>query len=98
MQFFNNLSENSICPFTVGRRNWLYSDFPKGAEASAMVYTIVETTKAYNLYAYKYLMFLSVHMPQPLVTGDKMAALVPWNENAQERCAGSLQSLLLECC
>ena len=34
--FSNNLSENSIRPFTVGRRNWLFSDTPKGADASSL--------------------------------------------------------------
>ena len=43
--FSNNLSENSIRPFTVGLRNWLLSDTPKGADASSMVYTIVEMAK-----------------------------------------------------
>ena len=51
--FLNNLSENAIRPFTVGRRNWLFSDSPKGADASAMVYTMVEKGKAHNLNIYK---------------------------------------------
>lgn len=52
--FSNNLSENAIRPFTVGRRNWLFSDTPKGADASAMVYTMVEMAKTHNLNIYKY--------------------------------------------
>ena len=40
---FNNAAENSIRPFTVGRKNWLFADTPKGATASASVYSIVET-------------------------------------------------------
>ena len=42
----NNLSENAIRPFTVGRKNWLFSASPKGATASAIVYTMVEMAKA----------------------------------------------------
>ena len=45
----NNLSENAIRPFTVGRRNWLFSASPKGATASAIVYTMVEMAKANDL-------------------------------------------------
>lgn len=42
----NNLSENAIRPFTIGRKNWLFSASPKGATASAIVYTMVEMAKA----------------------------------------------------
>ena len=38
----NNLAENTIRPFVVGRKNWLFCDTPKGAESSAIVYTVVE--------------------------------------------------------
>lgn len=55
--FSNNPSENSIRPFTLGRKNWLFSNTPKGAEASAIVYTIVEMAKAYSLNVYKYSYF-----------------------------------------
>ena len=45
----NNLAENSIRPFTIGRKNWLFSGSPKGAEASAGIYTMIETAKANGL-------------------------------------------------
>ncbi len=41
----NNLAENSIRPFTIGRKNWLFSGSPKGASASAVVYSIIESAK-----------------------------------------------------
>ncbi len=41
----SNRAENQICPFTVGRKNWLFSDTPAGAKASAVIYSIVETAK-----------------------------------------------------
>lgn len=56
--FSNNLRENAIRPFTVGRKNWLFSNTPKGAEASVMVYTMVEMAKPHNLNIYKYLNYL----------------------------------------
>ena len=39
----NNLAENAIRPFTLGRKNWLFCDTPKGADASAVVYSLVES-------------------------------------------------------
>lgn len=47
--FSNNLSENAIRPFTLGRKNWLFSKSQDGAEASATVYSIVEMAKAHEL-------------------------------------------------
>lgn len=42
----NNRAENAIRPFVVGRKNWLFSDTQNGAEASAIIYSLVETAKA----------------------------------------------------
>ena len=42
----NNIAENAIRPFVVGRKNWLFCDTVKGAEASAIIYSLVETAKA----------------------------------------------------
>lgn len=55
--FTNNLSENAICPFAVGRKNWLFSSSVDGANASAVVYTMVEMVKAHGLNVYGYLKF-----------------------------------------
>ena len=49
IELSNNRAENKIRPFIVGRKNWLFSDTSKGAKASAVVYSIVETAKANNL-------------------------------------------------
>ena len=48
--FTNNLSENAIRPFAVGRKNWLFSSSVDGANASAVVYTMVEMAKAHAEY------------------------------------------------
>ena len=60
----NNLSENSIRPFTIGRKNWLYSGSPKGAEASAGIYTLIETAKANGLNPWKYINSFSSIFPE----------------------------------
>ena len=58
MDISNNLAENAIRPFVVGRKNWLFCDTPKGAESSAIVYTMVETAKANGLEPFDYLSLL----------------------------------------
>lgn len=52
--FTNNLSENKIRPFAVGRKNWLFNDSAAGANASGVVYTMVEMAKAHDLNIYGY--------------------------------------------
>ena len=42
----NNRDENAICPFVVGRKNWLFSDTVHGAESSTIIYSLIETAKA----------------------------------------------------
>ena len=88
--FSNNLSENSIRPFTLGRKNWLFSDTPKGAEASATVYTMVEMAKAHNLNIYKYLNYLLQKLPCTKMTDTALAKLAPWDQNVIANCSGAM--------
>ena len=50
-----NLAENAIRPFCVERRNWLFAGTPEGAQASATIYSLIESAKANQLELYKYL-------------------------------------------
>lgn len=81
----NNLSENAIRPFTVGRKNWLFSDSVKGAEGSAIVYTITEMARLHGLNTYMYLKFLLDQRPNKDMTDEQFEAISPWNENVKER-------------
>lgn len=59
----NNLTENAIRPFVVGRKNWLFSGCPRGAAASASLYSLIETAKANGLNPYFYLRHLFEQLP-----------------------------------
>jgi transposase len=59
----NNLAENAIRPFVVGRKNWLFSGHPRGAAASASLYSLIETAKANGLNPYFYLRYLFEQLP-----------------------------------
>ncbi len=84
----NNAAENAIRPFTVGRKNWLFSDTPKGASASAAVYSIVETAKANGLEIYTYLEYLLLYMPDSDWQNhpENLDDLVPWSDAVQAEC------------
>lgn len=81
--FSNNLSENCIRPFVVGRKGWLFCDTPAGAQASAMAYTMVEMAKANKVNVYHYLTFLFEHQPSDQMTDEELEQLAPWNETVK---------------
>ena len=87
----NNLSENCIRPVTVGRKNWLFSDTPDGANANALYLTIVEMAKAYNLNLYEYLKYLLGNRPNKNMSDDELAKLAPWSEEVQEKCSKQME-------
>ncbi|UNC91290.1 IS66 family transposase [Candidatus Contubernalis alkaliaceticus] len=84
----NNLAENSIRPFTIGRKNWLFSGSPKGAAASAAVYSIIESAKANDLNPYKYLYFIFSELPgvQFGQHPEFLEDYLPWSQDVQENC------------
>lgn len=84
----NNAAENAIRPFTVGRKNWLFADTPKGASASAAVYSIIETAKANGLNVYTYLEYLLLYMPDTDWRNcpEELDMLMPWSEDVQAEC------------
>ena len=59
----NNAAENAIRPFAIGRKNWLFAGSPSGANASAALYSLVESAKANELEPYRYLRFLFERLP-----------------------------------
>jgi transposase len=71
----NNLVENMIRPFVVGRKNWLFSVAPLGAHASAALYTVIENAKANGLEPYHYMRHLFEHLPLARSRADLMALL-----------------------
>lgn len=73
----NNPCENAIRPFVVGRRNWLFSDTVGGANASANLYSLIETAKANGIDTYQYLVALFKRLPHAR-TADDYEALLPW--------------------
>jgi len=81
--FSNNLSENAIRPFVVGRKGWLFSDTPAGADASAISYTMVEMAKANGINVFHYLKFLFEKQPNSQMSDDELELLAPWNKTVK---------------
>lgn len=73
----NNEAERGIRPFTIGRNNWVISGGPRGAGASADLYSMIETIKLNGLEPYFALRYILTKLPE--TPPDRLAALLPWN-------------------
>ena len=75
-----NQVENAIRPFVVSRKGWLFSDTPDGAEATAVIYSLMETARANNLRLEDYIQHLLTVLPERLVSdsGTYVDDLLPW--------------------
>lgn len=84
----NNIAENSIRPFTIGRKNWTFCGSPAGANASACVYSLVETAKANGLNPYKYLEYILSRLPGSDLKGNPniLDLMMPWHDLIQRTC------------
>ena len=78
----NNAAENSIRPFVIGRKNWLFSASVNGAKSSANIYSLIETAKANKLEPYQYLRHIFSELTKA-TTEDQIEALLPWNVDLQ---------------
>ena len=90
----NNLAENAIRPFAVGRKNWLFCDTVKGAESSAIVYTMVETAKANGLDPYEYLLYALSVLPYygKSIPHEMLESTMPWSSEVQQRIGKKAQT------
>tara|TARA_B100000446_G_scaffold137525_1_gene129909 strand:- start:8234 stop:9733 length:1500 start_codon:yes stop_codon:yes gene_type:complete len=77
----NNPAENAVRPFTIGRKNWLFSQSQAGACASANLYSLIETAKMNGLNPYDYLKEVFGQLPNAETLGD-IERLLPWNFDA----------------
>ena len=67
-------------PFVIGRKNWLFSDTGKGADSSALCYSLIESAKLNGLDVYAYIMYLLTELPklgnEP--STESLKNLLPW--------------------
>lgn len=84
----NNQVENAQRGVVVDRKNWLFCDTPKGAEASVIAYSILETAKANGLNPEKYLTHIFTVLPDRFAKNPNadIEDLLPWNDKIMELC------------
>ena len=82
----NNIAENIARPYAVGRKNFLFHDTVKGARASSIIYSLVETAKLNNLNIYAYLQTVLLYMPDYKNEPEGIEELMPWSDMIQQGC------------
>lgn len=88
LEIDNNRSERSIKPFIIGRKNWLFANTPRGATASAITYSIIETAKENGLIPFAYLEYLFEQLPN-LQDPDSLDSLLPWSDKLPSNVHGA---------
>ena len=85
LELSNNRAERSMKPFVMGRKNWLFANTPGSAQASSVIYSLIETAKENGLDPYRYLLWVLRNAPGLSETDEAWAEkLLP--ANAPEEC------------
>ena len=89
----NNSAERALKNFAVGRRNWLFAKSIRGADASALVYSITETALLNHLKPYAYLTYILDELRKmgAFPKEEELKKLLPWSENLPEYCRTKLK-------
>lgn len=87
LELSNNIAERSVKPFVIGRKNWLFSDTPRGAHASAAIYSIMITAKLNGLNPRAYLEWVLTEMPNAdLGAPGALDAFLPFSDAVPAAC------------
>ena len=88
LELTNNRAERAVKPFVIGRKNWLFSDTDKGADASARCYSIIESANLNGLNVFGYLSYLLTELPKlgndP--SDNQLDSLLPWSDTLPDYC------------
>lgn len=88
LEMTNNRAERAVKPFVIARKNFLFSDTSKGADASALCFSMIESAKLNKLDVYGYLIYLLSELPKLGEKPDKkqLTKLLPWSKSLPEYC------------
>ena len=88
LELTNNLAERTVKPFVMARKNFLFADTPKGADASALCFSILETAKRNELDPFGYLLYLLQELPKlgEEPTEEQLLPLLPWSATLPDYC------------
>lgn len=84
----NNLAERTVKPFVIDRKNFLFSATDKGADASALFMSVIETAKRNGLNVFGYLSYLMLVLPSwgKTPSEEQLDSIMPWSAALPETC------------
>lgn len=84
----NNHADRAIKTLVIGQKNWLFSQSFDGAQSSAIILSLIETTKRNNLDSEKYIKYLLNKLPneETLTDKERLSAYLPWTKEVQKVC------------
>jgi len=90
LEISNNRAERSIKPFVIDRKNFLFANTPRGAKASAVMFSIIETAKENGLNPFAYLTYVFQNAPNWDIRNNlnMLEFLLPWFVSAHCKVAG----------
>ena len=86
----NNRCERSVKPFVMGRKAWLFSFTPAGANASSVMYSVIETAKENGLHPFQYVKYLLDVLPN--ATSADIDAFLPWSDSLPDICRAPINA------
>ena len=87
----DSASERALRNFTLGRKNWMTINTVRGAQASAIIYSITETARANKLNVYYYIKHLLTELPKLLdengnIEQSQLELFMPWSKDLPVDC------------
>ena len=87
----DSASERALRNFTIGRKNWMTINTVRGAQASAVIYSITETARANGLNVYYYIRHLLEQLAwliddQGNIEQSEPKPLMPWSKTLPADC------------
>lgn len=87
----DSASERALRNFTIGRKNWVTINTVRGAQASAIIYSLTETARANGLNVYYYVRHLLTELPQLVyangkIEGSNLEPFMPWSKTLPADC------------
>jgi len=88
VEMTNNLAERTVKPFVIDRKNFLFSATDKGADASALFMSVIETAKRNGLNVFGYLSYLMLVLPSwgKTPSEEQLDSIMPWSATLPETC------------
>ena len=88
VEMTNNLAERTVKPFVIDRKNFLFSATDKGADASALFMSVIETAKRNGLNVFGYLSYLMLVLPSwgKTPSDEQLDSIMPWSATLPETC------------